>query len=294
MKQKYLIACSGGPDSMALLDIYQKKHLIKAVIHINYNFRKSSIRDKNIVINYCNKHHLKLYIKNINPKIYKKNIIKNFEAWARKIRYEYFLLISNLTNTHQILMAHHLDDFIETSLMQITKHQFRNFYGIKKINYYKNLKIIRPFINQILKNDLINYCIKNKIKYGIDETNFDLKYERNYVRSILDKNKAKKIILLRLINELNLKLNNINKKINYEYNKWIVLDYQITYLKELNLNDQKYILKKYLYKNHIKNISLKKINNILQFIKSNLNNKKLRIDNHKFLIKNKKKLEIIN
>ncbi|MBO6073417.1 7-cyano-7-deazaguanine synthase [bacterium] len=80
MLKKFLVACSGGPDSIALLNMYTKKHLVKAVVHINYNYRKSSKRDKEIVKKFCHKHHLKLYLKTINKKIYQTNKIRNFEA----------------------------------------------------------------------------------------------------------------------------------------------------------------------------------------------------------------------
>ena len=150
MQKKYLVACSGGPDSIALLDTYTKKHLVKAVLHINYNYRNSSKRDEIIVRKYCFKHHLKLYLKTINKKIYQTNKIKNFEAWARKKRYDFFYFIARLINTKRILIAHHLDDFIETSIMQIRKNHFRNFYGIKKNSYYKKLKIARPFLKKFV------------------------------------------------------------------------------------------------------------------------------------------------
>ncbi|MBO6041852.1 hypothetical protein J6P52_01560 [bacterium] len=92
------------------------------------------------------------------------------------------MLISKLTNTKKILIAHHLDDFIETSIMQLRKNHFRNFYGIKQINYYKNLMIYRPLLKKIDKNEILNYCKIHQLKFGIDETNFDLNYERNYIR----------------------------------------------------------------------------------------------------------------
>ena len=290
MLKKILVACSGGPDSIALLNMYAKKHLVKAVVHINYNYRKSSKRDKEIVKKFCHQHHLKLYLKTINKKIYQTNKIRNFEAWARKKRYDFFLLISKLTNTKRILIAHHLDDFIETSIMQLRKNHFRNFYGIKQINYYKNLMIYRPLLKKIDKNEILNYCKIHQLKFGIDETNFDLNYERNYIRWILSKNINKKQEILHLINNLNTKLKTINNKINVLYKEWKKVFFSVEFFNNLIYQEQTYLIKKYLYLNHIKNLSWNKINNIIQFLKNNLNQKKIRISNNKFLIKTSKTL----
>jgi tRNA(Ile)-lysidine synthase len=77
IKGDYIAAISGGPDSMALLDIYKKN--IKCVCHVNYNFRKDSSKDTNIVKKYCLKNRIKLFIKTIKPTIYIDKPFKNFE-----------------------------------------------------------------------------------------------------------------------------------------------------------------------------------------------------------------------
>jgi len=54
----YLLAVSGGPDSMFLLNEYKKSKII--VAHVNYNLRKSSNRDQKIVEDFCNKNNIEL------------------------------------------------------------------------------------------------------------------------------------------------------------------------------------------------------------------------------------------
>ena len=77
IKGNYIAAVSGGPDSMALLDIYKKN--IKCVCHVNYNFRKDSSKDACIVRKYCHKNQIKLFIKTIKPSTYIDKPFKNFE-----------------------------------------------------------------------------------------------------------------------------------------------------------------------------------------------------------------------
>ena len=68
-KENVLIACSGGPDSMALLDMYRTKKKV-VVCHINYHKRDSAKRDENIVRKYCKENNIPFikYIKRRNRK----------------------------------------------------------------------------------------------------------------------------------------------------------------------------------------------------------------------------------
>jgi len=83
-----LVAVSGGCDSLALLDIlYNKREYNLIVCHVNYNYRESSIRDMNIVIDFCQKKNIKYYLLNLESK---KEVVGNFEDWARVKRYKFF------------------------------------------------------------------------------------------------------------------------------------------------------------------------------------------------------------
>ena len=103
-------------------------------------------------------------------------------------------------------MAHHLDDYLETALMQLIKHRSLFHYGINAHNEIKHLIIDRIFLTKFNKQDLVNYCQTNHLNYGIDETNNDPKYFRNYIRLVLSNHKDAKKQLLTLINQLNASL----------------------------------------------------------------------------------------
>jgi tRNA(Ile)-lysidine synthase len=77
LKNRYLAAVSGGPDSMALLS--QFKHDIVGVCHVNYHYRSTSNYDQSIVEKYCKKYGIKLYVLNINSSVYTTGEVKNFE-----------------------------------------------------------------------------------------------------------------------------------------------------------------------------------------------------------------------
>jgi tRNA(Ile)-lysidine synthase len=116
-------------------------------------------------------------------KKYKELVGNNFEQIARSIRYDFFLKMSKKYKVKTVLVAHHLDDFLETCIMQEEKKSIRLFYGMHENSEYKGLKIYRPLLKKKLtKKHIISYCAKNSIPFGIDETNFHDKYTRNKIR----------------------------------------------------------------------------------------------------------------
>ena len=181
-KKKYMIAVSGGPDSMGLLYFFRK--YIKVACVVNYNKRVDCLNDVNIVKEQCEKYKIPLEIHTVDKSIYENNK-ENFQSLARKIRYDFFVEISKKYKVDTILMAHHIDDFLETAYMQKTKKSKALFYGIQKHSNYKDINIYRPFLFEFRKNTLQRMCDEYKIPYAIDSSNTSDIYERNRVRKII-------------------------------------------------------------------------------------------------------------
>lgn len=175
-KNKYLIACSGGPDSMALLNMSKDKYEVY-VAHVNYHKRKTAKRDELIVKEYCDKYNIPFFKKDVYPR----NVKGNFQSYARDARYAFFKKICDEYNLDGVLVAHHLDDLLETYEMQKEKHLDVECFGLSKNNTIKKVNVIRPLLNY-QKSYLLNYCLKNNIPFGIDESNLESHYTRNKVR----------------------------------------------------------------------------------------------------------------
>ena len=216
-KEKVLIACSGGPDSMALLDMYKNKKKV-IVCHINYHKRKTAKRDENIVKKYCNKYGIPFYKFD-----YKNNKKGNFQKLARDFRYACFKKVCDKEKIKVVYVAHQMDDNIETYLMQIKRNTSVNCYGIAKNVIINGLKIYRPLLNKT-KDQLVQYLNRKNIEYGIDESNNTNQYERNRVRhskvdkmsypdklKVVDKINNENIKLFAEINETNRFINKSNK-----------------------------------------------------------------------------------
>ncbi|RCJ03109.1 tRNA lysidine(34) synthetase TilS, partial [Ureaplasma urealyticum] len=181
--KKYLAAVSGGPDSMAMLNMYKRN--ISVVCHVNYHKRESADRDQEIVVDFCKKNNLPIEILDVDEKVYEKYAhIDNFQAKARLIRYDFFKEIGKKYNIQHLYIAHNFDDFLETAYMQRARQSKALFYGIKESNVVNGMIVKRPVLF-IRKQTLQRYCDENKIKYGIDETNELDIYERNRVRKTI-------------------------------------------------------------------------------------------------------------
>ena len=246
-KNRYLIACSGGPDSMALLHMFNKKGYQLEVAHVNHHKRDTAKRDEDIVRDFCKKNNIVFNKLDLDLNKCK----GNFQAFARKERYEYFKKICNEHNLDGVLLGHQKDDVIETYLMQKSKKVGVKEYGLAYHNNLYGVEVYRPLLNKS-KNELIEYCKKNNVKYGIDESNLEDHYERNKVRhSRVEKMSEKqKDEIIRQIKSDNLEALNKEKQVTkfidshkgrYDYKQFIEFPYLKVLLRRIfgtNLSDK--------------------------------------------------------
>lgn len=217
--KKYLLACSFGPDSMALFDLLVKLKCCFIVVFVNYHQRVESDDEQKKILNYCNYLNIKCEI--LDTKKIKK--IGNFQSWAREVRYNFFKKQYQKYNADGLFVAHHQDDLIETYIMQKNKCRVDE-YGIKNISFIKEMKVIRPLL-KYTKNELLNYCILNKIPFSIDKTNLETYYLRNKIRQKIINNlnaydRQKILLEIEQKNKhLHLLREKIKKKINTNSNR---------------------------------------------------------------------------
>lgn len=175
-----VVGVSGGPDSMALLDMLRLKHKTKiVVVHVNYGLRDSAIRDQQIVEKYCAHYQLSCVCYQA-PDLSQGNFQKN----ARDYRYRVFKEVYDGYQAQSLWIAHHQDDQLETILFQLTSKREPNYLGMKQSSQLYGMKVERPLLNHT-KQSLIDYCEQNHIHYGIDESNLQPVYLRNILRQYL-------------------------------------------------------------------------------------------------------------
>lgn len=189
---KCVVACSGGPDSMALLDQLNKQGKDIVVAHVNYKHRDTADRDEKIVKEYCKKYDIPVRV------LYPVHEKGNFQAWARDVRYAFFEEVADEFDTKLLYVAHQMDDVIETYLFQKNRNMICDWYGLKEKSVRHGYQIVRPLLN-FTKSELQQYCNDNGVSFGIDESNLTNHYTRNVIRHTqiekMDRNEKEEWIL---------------------------------------------------------------------------------------------------
>lgn len=175
-QKRYLLACSYGPDSMALFDMLLKGKYNFSVAHVNYNLRPESKEETKSLKAFCKANNIDVYIKNN-----KRKITKNIEEKCREIRYQFFQKIYIDNKFDSLLIAHNQDDHIETYLLQQKRKNLVLFYGISCKSSLFSMNIIRPLL-KFKKSELLEYCKNNNVPYAIDSTNLENTFLRNQIR----------------------------------------------------------------------------------------------------------------
>jgi tRNA(Ile)-lysidine synthetase-like protein len=202
MHQKWVIAVSGGPDSMALLDLAHSNDVGCIVVHVNYHHRDSADRDMKIVTEYCTKHELPYFVFDAPQGS------GNFQDFARRYRYEKFREVVLKEEALGVLVAHHLNDDIETYVMQKMRNSQVTHYGLSERTTLFGVRVDRPLL-KFQKKDLVGYFRDSGIAYGLDESNDSDEYLRNRLRKEISVNEIPLLEVEK--NEKNLELDEFRK-----------------------------------------------------------------------------------
>ena len=174
-----VVALSGGVDSMVLLDILNNLNLDLGLIisHVNHNVRTESIDEYNHIQSLAQKMNIPFegYSVKENEKV-------NFHDDSRNQRYSFFKAVAQKYKASKIVVAHHLDDQVETTLMRITRGtSFSGYAGIPEVRKDRNISIVRPMM-EITKDEIIEYSIKYEVAFFEDSSNKEDYYTRNRYR----------------------------------------------------------------------------------------------------------------
>lgn len=179
---KIVVAVSGGPDSMCLLDtLYRLKDELEfsiLVAHVNHGIRIESDLEKEYVEKYCKERNIPFfYLKVDVPKLSKEKKMSE-ETCGRMVRYDFFEKVRQENNADLIAVAHNLNDNIETILLnQIRGCGLKGLIGMD----FKFNNIIRPLLT-IEKKDILVYNNELELHPCFDKTNEEDIYLRNKIR----------------------------------------------------------------------------------------------------------------
>lgn len=167
LEREVWVACSGGVDSMAVVDFLSRNHKVNIMFFDHGT--ETSLEAKNFLLD---NHYSSLHIGEINRD---KLPEESWEEYWRNMRYEWFHSFDV-----PIIACHHLDDCVETWI-------WSSLHGEGKIIPYSNRNVIRPFrLNR--KYQFLNWARNKSVQWIEDSSNSDTKYMRNFIRKeMIDK-----------------------------------------------------------------------------------------------------------
>lgn len=177
-KVKFLLAISGGADSMVLLHLYKSLGLQFQVAHINYKLRDAeSDKDQKLVESICEQNRIPFHLYQVSEKDNKP--LNSIQDWARIIRYDFFRQIQCEQSLDFIVTAHHLNDQLETFIIHLSKAS--GIKGLSGIPANEN-NILRPLLG-FSKEDIYDFAKENSIEFREDLSNQKNDYLRNKIRN---------------------------------------------------------------------------------------------------------------
>ena len=181
MNEQVAVALSGGSDSLSLILALHNSNINVLAIMVDHNLREKAKSEIEQTIKTLNKFKIKYVLKEWDG-----NVKNNVENEARKARYSLLFEVCKENNIKILCIGHHLDDQIETFLLNLARGSgLDGLCAMPNIIKKNGIDIIRPMLN-LTKKDCENYLKLLKVEWVEDESNKDTKYKRNKIRFLLE------------------------------------------------------------------------------------------------------------
>ena len=175
----YLVALSGGADSVALLLLLDEMGYKFHAIHCNFHLRgEESDRDEHFCEQLCQQKNIPFHRIHFDTLTYAETHQVSVEMAARELRYRYFEQLRKDIGAAGVCVAHHRDDTVETVILNLVRGTgLRGLTGIQP----KNGNILRPLLG-VSRAEIEEYLRKKGQEYVTDHTNLETDVLRNKVR----------------------------------------------------------------------------------------------------------------
>ena len=185
---RYLIAVSGGRDSVALFNFLVERGYRKLVVcHLNHQLRgRSSDANARFVEKLAAQYDVDLEMRSTNVRALAAKQKISIETAAREARYKFFAQVAKQRRTQTIFLGHHADDLVETFLINLFRGSGATGLGaIREVSKRRvedvDLTIVRPFLG-VWRSEINDYVRKHRLKFREDASNKHLAPLRNRIR----------------------------------------------------------------------------------------------------------------
>ena len=177
--KRLLVAVSGGPDSIVLLDALHREGFSVVVAHCNFHLRgDASNQDADFVKSLATKYQLPYCQVDFDTEKVAAERKVSIEMAARDLRYEWFEQMADEHDCDLIAVAHNADDVVETFFLNLTRGS-----GLQGLSGMAELRgrVVRPLL-KVSRKQIMEYIAEFELQYRIDATNLETVYTRNKVR----------------------------------------------------------------------------------------------------------------
>ena len=175
----YVVALSGGADSVALLLMLHEEGYNIHAAHCNFHLRaEESDRDERFCEQLCRERNIPFHRAHFDTHTYAELHQISIEMAARELRYKWFEQLRKDIGAAGICVAHHRDDSVETLLLNLVRGTgLRGLTGIRP----RNGHVLRPLLC-VSRQDIEHYLAEKNQTYVTDSTNLETDVQRNMVR----------------------------------------------------------------------------------------------------------------
>ncbi len=177
--QRYLLACSGGMDSMALAHLLLSAKIPFEIAHVNFQLRgEESELDQTFVEKWARSNQILFHLKIADTLALVDSKGISIQMAAREIRYDFFEELRSQVQLDGIILAHHQDDQLETIFLNLLRGT-----GIEGVSGMSERKgwLIRPLLN-FSRDEIRGFMMSENLPWREDSSNQKTDYKRNNLR----------------------------------------------------------------------------------------------------------------
>ena len=175
----YLVALSGGADSVALLLCLKELGYRVEAVHCNFHLRgEESLRDEQFCEELCQREDIPLHKAHFDTQAYADLHKVSIEMAARELRYRFFFQLKEALGADGVCVGHHKEDSVETILINLVRGTGLNgLMGIRP----RNNDVIRPLLC-VTRQEIEDYLHRHAVSFVTDSTNLIDDVVRNKIR----------------------------------------------------------------------------------------------------------------
>jgi len=188
-KRPIVVAVSGGPDSLCLMDLLRQAGYPIIVAHFNHKLRENSDLEANAVEQISARHGIPSIIESADVRAFATEKKLSVEDAARTLRYRFLFTLARERGAQAVAVGHTADDQVETVLMHFLRGAGLN--GLRGMAYRTVLSVfdveiplVRPLLD-VWREETIIYCAGQGLRPHYDPSNDSLNFLRNRIRHLL-------------------------------------------------------------------------------------------------------------